>query len=106
MAEVLSAIDAPASAGAVAPSRACCDELHEKQPSAQGISTIAMLATVPASGHSSSDKAIRPIIAVAKRATPKRSMPRPTSRLPISAKAPKHRNRKLTCAGVACSTCR
>ena len=60
MADVLSATDADASAGAMPTSLACCAELVEKQPSAQGIQTTAASSRLVPSGHSNKLNAIPP----------------------------------------------
>jgi len=86
--------------------RACCAEFDEKQPSAQGIITSAIVATLPASGQAASDSAIANRVTVTARAGPRRSMRRETSTLPSRPKAPNHRNSRLTSPALAPSTCR
>ena len=102
---MLSAISAGASAGAARPRRACCAELVEKQPSAQGISTSAVATSVVASGHSSIVRPISETVTATARPAPTRSMLRLSSTLPTRPKAPNHANIRLICVGVAESTC-
>ena len=100
MAEVLSAIDAAARAGAMPTSRACWAELDEKQPSAQGTDTSAASTRLVPSGQTSRLTAMLAMPSITALGAPMRSMWRDISTLPTKPKAPNHMNSRLSCVGV------
>ena len=83
------------------PSRACCVEFDEKQPSPHGTSTSAMLTRPTPSGHSASEHAIRPIATVTATFGPTRSITRVSTTLPIRPKAPNHISSSVICSALA-----
>ena len=104
IAEVLSAIDAEDSAGAMPARRACCAELLEKQPSPQGTLISAASSRLLPRGHSNRLNAMLPTPHITERAAPRRSIWRDITTLPITPKAPNHANNRLNCPGVMSST--
>ena len=72
--------------------RACCAELDENSPSAQGTSTSAASNGVPAQFQARKLVAISARPTLTQRAAPTRSIQRASTRLPNSPKTPNHRN--------------
>ena len=101
MADVLSAMLTLATAGAMATSRACCAELQEKQPKAQGTATAQTSAKLLAKGHSSKLAVMQPKASNTPVGAPNRSMLRDISKLPIKPKAPKTVKKIAIMPGVA-----
>ena len=105
IAELLSAIEAEASVGAMPARRACCAELDAKQPSPQGRMIRATSSTLVASGHSSRLKAMAPTLHITARGAPVRSILRDISTLPVKPKNPYQANKRLRSVGLNCSCC-
>jgi hypothetical protein len=82
MADVFKAIEPAASAGAIPTRRACCAELDEKQPKAQGTAIRAASIRLVPSGHSSRLSAMLAMPSMTDREAPMRSMLRDISTLP------------------------
>ena len=77
-------------------SLACCAELAEKQPKAQGISTSAVSKRLVPRGHNNRLSAMLPMAISTVRAGPKRSILRVTHRLPKNPNAPNQANIRLS----------
>ena len=77
-------------------SLACCAELAEKRPKAQGINTSAVSKRLVPRGHNNRLSAMLPMAISTVRAGPKRSILRVTQRLPKNPNAPNQANIRLS----------
>ena len=105
MAEVFSAIEAAASAGAMATSRACCAEFEEKHPNAQGTDTTAASESVTPRGQIKRLSAIAPMPIITAREAPSRSIWRDINMLPTKPNTPNHISSRLNSPGVMLIFC-
>ena len=99
MADVFSATDPLAKAGANPTSLACCAEFVAKMLMAQGAVTMAAKNKVAPKGQMAMLKIMPHIPIQTMRGAPKRSTWRDIQILPNSPKAPNHINKALSCKG-------
>jgi hypothetical protein len=84
----------------MATSRACCAELDEKQPKAQGMETNAASTRLVPIGQISRLSAIAAMPAITEREAPMRSMFRDITMVPMKPNTPNHMSKRLSSPGV------